>query len=286
MDYSDINRSVGKSKYSKIVGWIFLVSGILVLSVTLSSYIEWNLNDNNYNKQYVYSDNGILYYENKNDKTYVEIIYDMNNEVIELDIPDKKTVIMYCSKENMNECIYFDVNNSIVQGILNPFMSIVVSLFLIALGLFCVINRKMYKKNKGEKTYSLNSLYMFYISLFIFGAGILNEQIYQAVNYFNLKNDSNVTTATIYSEIYSVGRENDLYIDGSLEENIGTTFELYYNRNNHNEVSKKQKPVNISMIIIGIGFVVYSAPFVFFKNKMEELIKKYILKKKNKECKI
>lgn len=306
MNYNEINKSVGKSKVAKIFGWIFLVAGILVFITTLSTYIGWKSKENNYNKQYVYSSYGNLYYENNNDKTYVETIYDTNNEVIELDIPNEKTVIMYCSKDNTSECIYFDMNNPVNQGMLNPFMSIVVTLFLIAIGLFFAINTRVQKDDKGEEKSSLSSIYMFNVFLFVFGAGALIWQIYNAVNYFNLKNNLNVTTATIYSEIYNIGGENDLYkpvsyyyvdnqkyiyvndsyIDGSLEENIGTTFDLYYNKNNPSEVSKKESPVNILMIIIGIGFVAFSTPFVFFKNKMEKHIDKNISKQTNQEWKI
>lgn len=306
MDYNEINKSVGKSKVAKIFGWIFLVAGILVCITTLSTYIGWKLKENNYNKQYVYSSYGNLYYENNNDKTYVETIYDTNNEVIDLDIPNEKTVIMYCSKKNTSECIYFNMNNSLDQGMLNPFMSIIVTLFLIVIGLFFVINTRVQKDDKEEEKSSLSSIYMFYVFLFVFGASVLIWQIYNAVNYFKLKNNLNVTTATIYSEIYNIGAENDLYkpvsyyyvdnqkyiyvndsyIDGSLEENIGTTFELYYNKNNPSEVSKKESPVNILMIIIGIGFVAFSTPFVFFKNKMEKRIDKNVSKQTNQEWKI
>lgn len=306
MNYNEINKSVGKSKVAKIFGWIFLVAGILVCITTLSTYIGWKLKENNYNKQYVYSSYGNLYYENNNDKTYVETIYDTNNEVIDLDIPNEKTVIMYCSKKNTSECIYFNMNNSLDQGMLNPFMGIIVTLFLIVIGLFFVINTRVQKDDKEEEKSSLSSIYMFYVFLFVFGASVLIWQIYNAVNYFKLKNNLNVTTATIYSEIYNIGAENDLYkpvsyyyvdnqkyiyvndsyIDGSLEENIGTTFELYYNKNNPSEVSKKESPVNILMLIIGIGFVAFSTPFVFFKNKMEKRIDKNVSKQTNQEWKI
>lgn len=294
MNYNEINKSVGKGKGAKIFGWIFLIAGTLVFIVTLSTYFGWHLKEDNYNKQYVYSNNGSLYYENNDIKTYVEKTYDTNNEVINLEIPNGKTVIMYCSKENVSECIYFDMNNSVDQGMLNPFMSIVGTLLLMALGLFFVINKMTKINAQGEEKSSLNSIYLFYVFLFVFGAGILVWQIYNAFNYFNLKNNLNTTTATIYSEMYNKGGKeslykpvsyyyannqkyvyvNDEYIDGNLEKNLGSTFEIYYNKNNPNEVSKKENSVNLLMIIIGIGFVVFSIPFVFFKKKMEKRIDK------------
>ncbi len=290
MSYNEIVKSIRKSKLAKIFGWIFLVAGILGFIIFLSTYVSWKLKEDNYNKEYVYSNYGYLYYENNNERTNVETIYDINNEIIELDIPNEKTVIMFCSKENPSECIYIDMDNSIDQVILNPIISIFPILLLIALGLFLVINTRKQKDDKGEEKTSLNSIYMFCVFLFTCGIGVFGWQIYNAVNYFNLKNDLNVTTATIYSEIYSTGAENDLYkpvsyyyvdnqkyiyvndsyVDGSLEENIGTTFELYYDENNPAKVAKKENPVNIWMIIIGIAFVAFSTPIVFFKSKMEK----------------
>ena len=44
----------------------------------------------------------------------VPIIIDTNNEIIELDIPNEKTVIMYCLKENPSECIYY--SNTIMSS--------------------------------------------------------------------------------------------------------------------------------------------------------------------------
>lgn len=281
-------------EYDKNVSIVFIVS--------LSTYGSWKLKEDNYNKQYVYSSYGNLYYENNNDRTYVETIYDTNNEIIELDIPNEKTVIMYCLKENPSECIYFDMNNSVDQGILNPILNIFVTLLLMAMGLFFIMNTRKPKEDTEEKT-SLNSIYLFYVFLFACGIGVLIWQIYNAVNYFNLKNDLNVTTATIYSEIYNAGAENDLYkpvsyyyvdnqkyiyindsyVDGSLEDNIGTTFELYYNENNPAEVAKKENPIDIWMIIIGILFVAFSTPFVFFKNQMEKRIDKNMSKPINQE---
>lgn len=93
------------------------------------------------------------------------------------------------------------------------------------------------------------------------GLGLISWQLNNAINYFNLKNNSSVTTATIYSEIYNLGANNDnykpvsyyyvanqkyvyvsdQYVDGKLNDNLGRTFELYYNKNNPNEVAKKRK---------------------------------------------
>ena len=49
---------------------------------------------------------------------------------------------------------------------------------------------------------------------------------------------------------------------------------LYYNKNNPSEVSKKENPVNILILIIGICLSVCTFPFVFFKNNMEKRLKK------------
>ena len=71
VNYNEINKFVGKSKILKILGWIFLIMGILMFIYSVPKYIMWKLKENNYNRQYVYSNYGSLYYENNGDRTYV-----------------------------------------------------------------------------------------------------------------------------------------------------------------------------------------------------------------------
>ncbi len=313
MNYNEINKSVGNSRLAKIFGWIFLIAGLLVFITTIGSYIGWKTKETGYIKEYVYSDSGILYYEDNEEKVYVEKIYNTDDKIIELDIPDKKTAIMYCDKNNLSECIYFDTNNSVDQSRLNPIMGILTTLFLVAIASFLIPKKrfnKILKKNSNGEEYengsSISSIYLFYVFLFAMGIGFLGWQLYNAINYFSLKNNNNITTATIYSEIYNLGADNDKYKpvsyyyvdnqkyvyvsdqyeDGNLNDNLGNTFDLYYNKNNPNKVSKKDKPLNFILLIIGICFTAFTFPFVFFKKKMEKRIDKNLSVQEKQEWKI
>lgn len=305
MDLNEINKSIGKSKIAKIIGFIFLIAGVLVFIATLSTYLNWKLKEENYNKQYVYSSYGNLYYEMNNTKIYVSKIYNTDLEIIKLEIPNHKTAIMYCSKDNPSECIYFDLNNSVDRGMLNPFMQFLVSLFCFAAGSFLVTDITK-KDKKNIENSLLSNIYLFYVFFFMVGVGMFTWQVYNSINYFKLKPSNDVTTATIYSEIYNIGKENDLYkpvsyyyvnnqkyiyvsdayISGNLEENLGKTFELYYNKENPIEVSKKENPINYFILIAGIVFIVFTFPFVFFKGKMEKRLNNNLSINKNKEWKI
>ena len=197
---------------------------------------------------------------------------------------------MYINQNNINEGIYFDLNNTNDQNMLNPIFDIFTVFFLIAIGMCFILKDREAKENK----ITMNSLFLLYVLIFAFGIALIIWQLNNAINYWNLKDENNITTATIYSEIYNVGAENNLYkpvsyyyvdgkkyiyindsyINGKLEDNIGKTFELYYNKNNPSEVSKKENPVNILILIIGICLSVCTFPFVFFKNNMEKRLKK------------
>lgn len=300
MNYNEINKSVENSKLAKIFGWIFLIAGILVFITTIGSYIGWKTKETGYIKEYVYSDSGILYYENNEEKVYVEKTYNTNDKIIELDIPDKKTAIMYCDKNHPSDCIYFDTSNSVDQSRLNPIIGIYCSLFLVAMALFFIPKKRCNKilqkdgnSEEYEKGSSLSSIYLFYVFLFAVGIGLLGWQLYDVINYLKLKNNNNITTATIYSDLYIKGADNDkykpvsyYYVDnqkyvyisdpeyGNLNDNIGNTFKLYYNKDNPNEVSTIENPVDFILIIIGICSTAFSIPFVFCKKKMEKRIDK------------
>ena len=311
MNYNEMNKNIGNSKLAKIFGWFFLIAGIIVFISTIGSYLEWNSKKADYNKEYVYSNFGTLYYEKNGDNIYIDKIYNTDDEIISINIPDKETTIMYCSKTNNNECIYFDTNNSVDQNMQNPILGLIVTLFLISLALFLIPKKRFNKKiNENGKIInegaSISNLYLFYIFLFAVGIGCIGWQLYNAGNYFKLKNNNNTTTATIYSEIYSVSKSNnnykpvayyyannqkyiyvnDSYEEGNLDENLGNTFELYYNPNNPNEVSKKKNPVNFSLLLIGICFSAFAFPFIFFKEKMEKRIDKNLSVQKTNEWKI
>ena len=311
MIYNEISRAVGDSKLAKVLGWIFLVLGIMVFISAMESYLKWNSKNINYNKEYVYSEYGTLYYETNGNNVYVDKIYNTDEEIISLDIPNKETVVMYCNKDNRNECIYFDENDSIDKSMQNPILVLFVSLFLISFALFFIYEKRSKKVVNNKKVdvdenTSLSSIYLFYVFLFLLGCGFVGLQVYNAVNYFSLRNSNNITEATIYSEMYNIGASknkyksisyyyvdnqkyiyvNDEYENGNLEENLGKTFELYYNKNNPNKVSKKKNPVDLFILLVGIVLLIFSFPFVFFKKKIEKRLDKVLSSQNDTECKI
>lgn len=310
MNYNVIKKIVENSKVAKFLGWFFLIASILVFFTTVGSYLGWKSKESGYMKEYVYSDSGLLVYELNEERIAVEKVFNTNGELIDLAIPNKKTAIMYCSKNNPSECIYFDANNSIDQNMLNPTMGIIVTLFLAASARFLIpkkhFNKKL-KKDVEKDEYvvetTLKSIHLFFVFLFVVGIVFTIWQVYNAVNYFNLKNNNYVTVATIYSEIYNVGAKkglyksvsyyyvdnhkyvyvSDQYEEDNLSDNLGQTFELYYNKNNPSKVSKKKNPINLVVLIIGISFVSVTFPFVFFQKKMSKKIDDNILKQKNEK---
>ena len=314
-DYNEINEAIGESKSLKILGYFFLVAGILIFIVTIVTNISWKLKENNYVKEYVYSDTGVLYYENNGEKVFVKKIYDTNDEAIELNVPDGMTTIMYCIKNNPNECVYFDQNSN-PPDTLHFIIAMFATLFLLAVGLHLTCKKRYnlipeesssaseYEQSSSlesghyKKGTSLDSVYLGYVFFFIIGIGCISWQVYNAINYYNIKKESSIATATIFSEIYHIGSflllrwkskyiyVNDSYEKGNLQDNLGNTFELYYSKNNPSKVSKKEKPINFGLLLAGILFTTVTFPFVFFKEKMERRIDKTYAKVKRKEWNI
>jgi len=311
MNYDEMNKNVGNSKLFKVLGWFFLIGGVLVLLSVLSSYISWNAKKSNYNKEYVYSKYGVLYYEDGGKHVYVNKIYNTDGEEITLKLPDKKSAIMYCNKHNTSECIYFDINNTTDQSMENPILGLLVSFFLIALALFA-LPKKRFNEKKDEqgnvigKTSSVDSLVPFFIFLFIVGLGSILWQIYAVSSYLSLKNTNNEVTATIYSDIYNEKTEgtsyrslsyyyvnnkkyiylDDMYESGTIDDNMGKTIKLYYNPNDPSKVVEDHNPFDFIALLIYIGFIIVSAPFIFFKKKMEGRIHKTLSNQKEVEWKI
>lgn len=297
---------IKKIRISKIIGWTFLAAGILNFVSLIPDHIIWKLKEDNYNKQYVYSSGGDLYYEVNNKKIYIEKIYDTSNEIIELEVPDKNTVLMYCFKNNIKECVYIDMNNSLDDALIHPLFYIWMCLVLIWLGLLYVNEIEIKRPNKKKVGLFFPSVYVFCLCLFLAGVGLFMCQISNAVDYFSLKNDNYVTTATIYSKIYNISGTkyvykpvsyyyvdnkkyiyiNDSYLDGELENDYGKTFDLYYNKDNPSKVSKKEKPVNFFVMIIGIGLIIFSYRIVFHPFVSQERLVSAYEKPRKKEWKI
>lgn len=280
-----MNNKKETKKSFKIVGWILLIMGILVFITHIIPFINWSVKKSNYTLEYVYNDSGTLYYEVDNERVYIQNIYNTNNEKITLNISNNETVIMYIDKNNINDGIYFDLDNTFDSSMLNPTINIFVTLFLIACGLTSILT---YEEAKGRE-HNVPSLTPIFVFLIILGFGFIDSQVDDAFNYFSLKEKNNVAVATIYSGIYRWGGSsanyksvayyyvdgnkyiyvNNEYEKGELSSHLGDTFELYYDEQNPNKAVKKDNPINIFILVIGIGLVVlFSAPFVtLIRNK-------------------
>ena len=90
--YENIHKYTGKSKFLLFFGWLFIICGILVLVTNIVTWNEWGKKEKNYEKKYVYSENGDLYYEKENEKTYIETVYNSDQEKITPNIPNSKTI--------------------------------------------------------------------------------------------------------------------------------------------------------------------------------------------------
>ena len=280
-----MNNKKETKKSFKIVGWILLIMGILVFITHIIPFINWSVKKSNYTLEYVYNDSGTLYYEVDNERVYIQNIYNTNNEKITLNISNNETVIMYIDKNNINDGIYFDLDNTFDSSMLNPTINIFVTLFLIACGLTSILT---YEEAKG-KEHKVPSLTPIFVFLIILGFGFIGSQVDDAFNYFSLKEKNNVAVATINSGIYRWGGSsvnyksvayyyvdgnkyiyvNNEYEKGELSSHLGDTFELYYDEQNPNKAVKKDNPINIFILVIGICLVVlFSAPFVtLIRNK-------------------
>lgn len=306
MNYNEMNKNIGKNKGINILGVIFIGLGLLILIGFLSSYFNWKSKEKNYSLQYVYSDNGNLTYEQNGNEVNVDNIYDINGNIISLNVPDKKTTVMYCSIDKESECIYFDLNDLYQYSILHPFLIIIVELFIIGIGLFLGFNKRTKVDAEGNEKSSLSPIYMFCIFFFVLGLWTLYNQGTNIYKYLTLKNENNIATATIYSEIYRSNSSsekykpiayyyvdgkrylfiNDGYIDGNLEDNIDKTFDLYFDSKNPSKSVKKDDFIDVFLLFFGILLVAFTFPFIFLKSKMEKRIDKNIENIENQEWKI
>ena len=279
-----------KNKAFKIVGWFLLIIGILGIVTFITLFINWEKRKDNYTLEYVYSESGTLYYEVNKEKVYIQNIYNTHNEKIKLNIPNRATVMLYIDKTNITDGIYFDLDNSFDRGILNPISLIFVILFFISSGLTSILT---YEEINGKK-YKLPAVFPIFIFLIILGIGFISSQVSQAIDYFSLKEKNNVTVATIYSDIYIKGRASNsykavsyyfvegnkyLYVNnyfekGTLNDKLGDTFELYYDEQNPNKSIKKGEPVNVILLVVGIGLVIlFSAPVVILLRNTSKKLK-------------
>lgn len=154
-----------------IIGCFFVLVGIMGLFDT----IIWLVAKGDYNEEYVYSDLGTLYYEKNNEKIYIEKMYNTDGEILELSIPDKKTIIMYCYKDNPAEGIFLGVDNTSDWGLQYPVVNIYISVLFLIVALFILFN-------KNNENPIING-YLFYLYFFAVGIGFAISQIYNVINY-------------------------------------------------------------------------------------------------------
>lgn len=280
-----------KGKSYKIIGLAFIIMGILIFIIDISEFVNWNAKKDNYTLEYVYSESGTLYYEIDNEKIYIENIYNTSSEKITLNIPNGETIIMYIDKTNINDGIYFDLDDTDDRNMLNPIASIFVALFFITGGLFCILK---YEEVNG-KEHKVTAVVPVFIFLIIVGIGLISTQVYNPIKSFKLKGE---TVATIYSEMYNKGGTSNLYkpvayyfVDGKkyvyvnnfyengiLSDNLGSTFEIYYDEQNPSNAIKKDNSIDILVLVVGIVLIVMgSCGFVgFIRSKDEEAEKQSV----------
>lgn len=274
--------------YKKILKVVLGCFLILCSSIVFSQTITWQFTQKDYNKQYVYSDAGILSYEIDDEKIYIEKMYNTNGETLELDIPDKKTIIMYCYKDKPTEGIYLGINNTADSRLQAPIVNIYVSAFILVIAILILSNKKIKDP--------IRDLYLIYVLLFLIGIGMSCWQINNIIDYCILKDDDNIVNATIYSEIYEMGTStekcksvsyyyvdnnkythvSEIYKDGNIDELLGTTEKLYYNPDNPTQVSSEIEPLNFFLLIVGIFITALTFPIVFFRNKMSKRYKRAV----------
>ncbi len=306
MDYNTYVRGIDNIKFFKFLGWFFLICGCLTLGGTLITSVSWKFEEINYSKEYVYSSYGSYYYEVDGRKIYVNDIYNTDKEkMLDLEIPNEMTVIMYCNKNNNQECIYFDIDGK-DSGVLNPMGPIIISLFILMLAVFLLWKEKGtsdYKNGVGKTSFTRMTLVS--IFLIMIGVIVVFGQSKNLLDYTRIKRQKNVVEGTIYSEIYNSGKNSDrykavanyyvdgkkyiyvsnIYYQGYLEEDKGKKIELYYDDDNPEIVVSSDNFMMIFILVFGIILIILGTPFVFFKRKMEER-KDNCLQESNKEWKI
>jgi len=276
--------------YKKILKLIIGVFLILCSMIDLFQTITWLVNKKEYNKEYVYSDSGSLYYEESGEKIFIEKMYNTNGEILQLDVPDKKTIIMYCYQDKPTEGIYLGMNNTADSRLQSPIINICVSLLILTVAFFILLG-----KNKENP---IHNFYVFYVFMLLLGIIISVYQICNMVNYYSIKNDNNIVNATIYSDIYETGISgerykavsyyyvdgnkyiyaDETYKNGNVNEVLGETQKLYYNPNSPEKALSKMKPLHFFLLIIGIFITIISFPLVFFNNKMAKRYNKSVKK--------
>lgn len=287
VSYKEYQKNIGNNKFYKVSGWICLIIGIWIFITDFFPGVKWLTQRNNYTQVYAYSESGTLYYEKQNQRVDIQNIYNSSNEKITLNVPNGKMVMLYIDNNNIGDGIYFNPDNTTDQSIQKPILTVISTLFLVAVGLYFIITSKEAKEDKA----TTKPVFWIYIFLFTVGAMLIIVQVYSITNYLRLEKQNNITIATICSEIYSSKeRENryrpvaeyyvngnkylyiDNYKDGTLEAELGNTIELYYDEQEPNKTSQTKNPVDAMFWICGIALMLIATPGLFFRKKFEKHI--------------
>lgn len=279
------NKKNGKG--NKIIGIIFLLVGIMVMLVCSIMHISWSLKKDNYVQVYAQSNNGSLEYKYNDQLRKVDKISDYYDETLFLDIPDSKSVKLFCQKDNNSNCIYFNESNELENSIVNsPILAILCSLLLIVIGLFFYEKSQPFNPNR-KRSYSM---YCFCLWIALSGICILGWQIMNYSNFNKLKEQNNIITAHVYSEIYIKNASNEshkilatyivdnkeyvyarnFYKKGNIESNI----KLYYDGSNPSKALEDQKTINIGLVLLSLVFIIISIPYLFLSSSIKSKIKK------------
>ncbi len=282
--------------FIQISAWLAFIFGMILLIQQISYWKNWISVKDNYFKQYVYSEYGTLYYEANGKRIYLQNIYNFGQRKI----PNNQTVLMYINKDDISEGIYFDASDFLDMSITNPLKGLFGSLFPTVLGLFLILD--FIEKKRGKSTIKPVS----FVCLFLFIGGIVTVvfQIHNIIFYSKLRSQNNKATATIYSQIfdikathtykpvayYYVDGEKYIYAnkyeqEGTLNNVLGDTFEVYYDKSDPNKVVKKGDIFNLFALVFGIICVWVSYPYIFSKQKMEKQLQ-VNLKKREQNWKI
>lgn len=285
----DNKQSSESNKIRKItIAIISLFIAVSYTFFTVIDYLEWEDIKKNYHKQYVYSDNGILQYDIDTGTIYVETMLDITENEIKKDIPDNKTILMYCHKDDPTTCIYINLNDSSYQKYETFFLEPIFPAIFFLLGIGCLQSlRNIDKVKKWYANICLTSIGLVFMSVVFLGT-----QVVSIKNYSKLEEQQNVATATAYSEIYkSTGTEpryrqasyyyvngtkyiyvNETYERGLAEQNYGNTIKIYYDEENPNNAVKVDQPISLSLVVCGMFlFIIGILPFIFKKQLKQRI---------------
>ena len=133
------NYDIIRSRSMQIIGWIFLVIGIILFISTSISFFRWMSIQSDYQEVYASNESGSLSYELDGRDYLIKEVLDINGDSYQLNMPDGQTAIFYCQKSQLTTCRYGgNYEDSSVLNLQNPFTSFLVSFFILALAILVI----------------------------------------------------------------------------------------------------------------------------------------------------